>query len=145
MLFAPLVFTAAVLQTTTALSMSAQPPKKLAVLGGSGYVGREVCRRAVARGWEVTSLSRRGLNPEPGDAVGGRAAHPSFARTRRGRGGAAASRDAASRGCTLGAHTRDAVVAESAARVARRRITKHARRRWTSCRGRRATRRTRKR
>mmetsp|Transcript_12441 Transcript_12441/g.38356 ORF Transcript_12441/g.38356 Transcript_12441/m.38356 type:complete len:282 (-) Transcript_12441:23-868(-) len=69
MLFAPLVFTAAVLQTTTALSMSAQPPKKLAVLGGSGYVGREVCRRAVARGWEVTSLSRRGLNPEPGDAA----------------------------------------------------------------------------
>ena len=38
---------------TAALQMSLATPKKLAVLGGSGYVGREVCRRAVTRGYEV--------------------------------------------------------------------------------------------
>jgi len=32
----------------------------LLVLGGSGYVGAEVCRRAVAKGLAVTSLSRGG-------------------------------------------------------------------------------------
>jgi len=44
-------------------------PKRLCVLGGSGYVGREVCKRAVEQGWEVASLSRRGENPKPGDAA----------------------------------------------------------------------------
>merc|ERR1719426_696587 len=51
------------------LQMSAAPPKRLCVLGGSGYVGREVCKRAVEQGWEVASLSRRGENPKPGDAA----------------------------------------------------------------------------
>ena len=32
-------------------------------------MGREVCKRAVERGWEVASLSRRGENPLPGDAA----------------------------------------------------------------------------
>ena len=32
-------------------------------------MGREVCKRAVERGWEVASLSRRGENPIPGDAA----------------------------------------------------------------------------
>jgi len=41
--------------------------KKLLVLGGGGYVGSEVCRIAVGRGYDVTSLSRRGENPDPGD------------------------------------------------------------------------------
>lgn len=41
--------------------------KRLLVLGGNGYVGREVCRLAVQRGYDVTSLSRRGENPEPGN------------------------------------------------------------------------------
>jgi len=41
--------------------------KRLLVLGGNGFVGREVCRLAVQRGWKVTSLSRRGQNPEPND------------------------------------------------------------------------------
>lgn len=41
--------------------------KKLLVLGGNGYVGSQVCRIAVARGYTVTSLSRRGENPEPGN------------------------------------------------------------------------------
>ncbi len=30
-------------------------------------MGREVCRLAVQRGFSVTSLSRRGENPEPGN------------------------------------------------------------------------------
>ncbi|GMI13309.1 hypothetical protein TrLO_g11463 [Triparma laevis f. longispina] len=42
---------------------------KLLVLGGSGYVGRQVCKEAVAKGWEVTSLSRRGENPLPGSSL----------------------------------------------------------------------------
>ncbi|KAG0306957.1 hypothetical protein BGZ98_001379 [Dissophora globulifera] len=36
--------------------------KKLFVVGGTGGVGFQVCKAAVARGWDVTSLSRRG-NP----------------------------------------------------------------------------------
>lgn len=43
--------------------------KRLLVLGGNGFVGREVCKLAVDRGYEVTSLSRRGENPEPGDEL----------------------------------------------------------------------------
>mmetsp|Transcript_9879 Transcript_9879/g.14864 ORF Transcript_9879/g.14864 Transcript_9879/m.14864 type:complete len:315 (-) Transcript_9879:145-1089(-) len=43
------------------------PGKKLLVLGGSGFVGREVCKRAIDEGFQVTSLSRRGENPLPGD------------------------------------------------------------------------------
>ena len=39
------------------------------MLGGSGFLGRQVCKEAVGRGWEVTSLSRRGANPEPGDVA----------------------------------------------------------------------------
>ncbi|GJJ71983.1 hypothetical protein EMPS_04340 [Entomortierella parvispora] len=34
--------------------------KKLLVVGGTGGVGFQVCKQAVARGWDVTSLSRRG-------------------------------------------------------------------------------------
>ena len=41
--------------------------RRLLVLGGNGFVGREVCRLAVQRGFQVTSLSRRGENPEPGN------------------------------------------------------------------------------
>lgn len=41
--------------------------KKLLVLGGNGFVGREVCKLAVDRGYTVTSLSRRGENPDPAD------------------------------------------------------------------------------
>ncbi|KAJ2768954.1 hypothetical protein IWQ56_002738, partial [Coemansia nantahalensis] len=33
---------------------------RIFVVGGSGFVGRAVCRAALARGWEVLSLSRHG-------------------------------------------------------------------------------------
>lgn len=44
-------------------------PGRLLVLGGNGYVGREVCKLAIARGYQVTSLSRRGENPDPEDEL----------------------------------------------------------------------------
>ena len=50
---AALVLSTAAALTRQHMSMSAAPPKRLCVLGGSGYVGREVCKRAVERGWEV--------------------------------------------------------------------------------------------
>ena len=53
---------------TVALALVASPPaaqKSLLVVGGSGFLGREICREAVRRGIAVTSLSRRGANPEP--------------------------------------------------------------------------------
>ena len=40
---------------------------KLLVIGGNGFVGREVCKYAVQNGFEVTSLSRRGQCPDPND------------------------------------------------------------------------------
>jgi len=39
---------------------------RLLVAGGSGYLGRQVCREAIQLGYSVTSLSRRGENPLPG-------------------------------------------------------------------------------
>ena len=51
------------------VSMStAAPPKRLLVLGGTGFVGRRVCRLATQKGYDVTSLTRRGENPLPDDA-----------------------------------------------------------------------------
>mmetsp|Transcript_15926 Transcript_15926/g.32307 ORF Transcript_15926/g.32307 Transcript_15926/m.32307 type:complete len:81 (-) Transcript_15926:652-894(-) len=34
--------------------------KKLLVLGGTGFVGSEICRKALLRNCEVVALSRRG-------------------------------------------------------------------------------------
>ncbi|KAI8966877.1 NAD(P)-binding protein [Daldinia sp. FL1419] len=34
--------------------------KKLIVCGGNGFVGSRICKYAVARGWDVTSISRSG-------------------------------------------------------------------------------------
>jgi nucleoside-diphosphate-sugar epimerase len=36
---------------------------KLLVLGGTGFLGQTICKRAVLEGYSVTSLSRRGLPP----------------------------------------------------------------------------------
>lgn len=41
--------------------------RRLLVFGGSGYAGSWICRNAVEQGWKVTSLSRRGENPDPKD------------------------------------------------------------------------------
>jgi len=48
------------------LSMSAAP-KRVAVFGGTGFVGSAVCERLVKKGYAVTAVSRRGTNPKPGD------------------------------------------------------------------------------
>lgn len=51
------------------LSMSSTNPRnnnekgKLLVLGGTGFLGQTVCRRALLEGYTVTSLSRRGQPP----------------------------------------------------------------------------------
>lgn len=34
--------------------------KKIVVCGGNGFLGSRICKSAVARGWEVTSISRSG-------------------------------------------------------------------------------------
>jgi len=44
------------------MSMS-KTTSKLLVLGGTGFLGQAVCKRAIIEGYEVTSLSRRGLPP----------------------------------------------------------------------------------
>ena len=41
------------------------PRAKVAVFGGTGYVGSQVCERLVKKGYEVTGVSRRGTNPRP--------------------------------------------------------------------------------
>ncbi|KAI1105888.1 NAD(P)-binding protein [Jackrogersella minutella] len=52
--------------------------KKLIVCGGNGFLGTRICKYAVGRGWDVTSLSRSG---EPKwDAVTATPAAPSWAR-----------------------------------------------------------------
>ena len=42
-------------------------PKRVAVFGGTGFVGSAVCERLVKKGYAVTAVSRRGTNPKPGD------------------------------------------------------------------------------
>ncbi|UNI14268.1 hypothetical protein JDV02_000913 [Purpureocillium takamizusanense] len=41
-------------------SASTAAAKKLVVCGGSGFLGSRICKYAVARGWDVTSISRSG-------------------------------------------------------------------------------------
>jgi len=40
--------------------MAQAAKKKLVVAGGNGFLGSRICKSAVARGWEVTSISRSG-------------------------------------------------------------------------------------
>lgn len=49
--------------TTVNKQASEAAKGKILVLGGTGFLGQEVCQRAVAEGYSVTSLSRRGLPP----------------------------------------------------------------------------------
>lgn len=49
--------------TRSASALSAKPKERVLVLGGTGFLGQAVCNRAVTEGYEVTSLSRRGLPP----------------------------------------------------------------------------------
>jgi nucleoside-diphosphate-sugar epimerase len=44
-------------------SSSNKKQGKLLVLGGTGFLGQTICKRAVLEGYAVTSLSRRGLPP----------------------------------------------------------------------------------
>ncbi|KAL4895582.1 hypothetical protein BDV59DRAFT_141490 [Aspergillus ambiguus] len=51
--------------------------KRVVVAGGTGFLGSRICKSAVARGWSVTSLSRRG---EPRwDAITSSPQRPSWA------------------------------------------------------------------
>jgi hypothetical protein len=52
-----------------AAAASAAPPSgRLLLLGGTGFVGTAVAERALAAGWAVTSISRRG---RPADGTDG--------------------------------------------------------------------------
>jgi len=64
-----IIFALCTVSTVSALSFSASAkPKRVAVFGGTGYVGSKVCERLVKKGYVVTAVSRRGENPKPGDA-----------------------------------------------------------------------------
>jgi hypothetical protein len=65
-IFSTLLVTVAI-SSVHGLSMSASP-KRVAVFGGTGYVGSRVCERLVEKGYSVTAVSRRGENPKPGDS-----------------------------------------------------------------------------
>jgi nucleoside-diphosphate-sugar epimerase len=46
--------------TAATMSFSSSKKGKLLVLGGTGFLGQTVCKRAILEGYQVTSLSRRG-------------------------------------------------------------------------------------
>jgi len=50
---------------TIMLASALTPPARVAVFGGTGYVGSRVCERLVNKGFDVTGVSRRGQNPDP--------------------------------------------------------------------------------
>ncbi|KAL7575599.1 hypothetical protein ACA910_020167 [Epithemia clementina (nom. ined.)] len=47
------------------MSVENKTNKKILVLGGTGFLGQAVCQEALKQGFQVTSLSRRGLPPPP--------------------------------------------------------------------------------
>ena len=50
-------------------ALALAPPKKVVVFGGTGYVGSQVCERLAEKGFQVTAVSRRGVNPRPGKSA----------------------------------------------------------------------------
>jgi len=61
-LWTPTSLVASALSSTTSTSSATSTEKgKLLVLGGTGFLGQAVCKRAALEGYQVTSLSRRGL------------------------------------------------------------------------------------
>eukprot|EP00980_Cylindrotheca_fusiformis_P008751 scaffold1869_cov122-Cylindrotheca_fusiformis.AAC.13 len=51
-----------VAMSTSRDTMKKTDKGKLLVLGGTGFLGRTICKRAALEGYSVTSLSRRGLS-----------------------------------------------------------------------------------
>ena len=51
----------------TTVALAAAGGKKVAVFGGTGFVGSAVCERLAKKGYDVVAVSRRGVNPKPGD------------------------------------------------------------------------------
>jgi hypothetical protein len=49
--------------STTVSSTPSLKKGKLLILGGTGFLGQTICRRALLEGYSVTSLSRRGVPP----------------------------------------------------------------------------------
>jgi len=47
--------------SSVSASASSKTKGKVLVLGGTGFLGQTICRRALLEGYKVTSLSRRGL------------------------------------------------------------------------------------
>lgn len=43
-------------------NLPAMSKKRIVVAGGTGFLGSRICKSAVARGWEVTSLRYHLLN-----------------------------------------------------------------------------------
>jgi len=55
--------------TVVSSSALSSPAKRVAVFGGTGFVGSAVCERLVKRGYDVTGVSRRGVNPREGNPL----------------------------------------------------------------------------
>lgn len=54
------------LRASFSVETTATPKKKLLVLGGTGFLGQNICEQALLGGYDVVSLSRRGLPPSGG-------------------------------------------------------------------------------
>ena len=68
---AAVIFCFTMLPSSSVQSLATARPLRVAVFGGTGYVGSAVCDRLVQRGHIVTAISRRGVNPRPNsDALG---------------------------------------------------------------------------
>lgn len=51
-------------QTLRMMTADFSKKGKILVLGGTGFLGQTICKRATLEGYSVTSLSRRGLPPD---------------------------------------------------------------------------------